>query len=116
MTNHRANAMQGIANLLPRLDDPDPDIRFMQLNDLAAILNGPGSESLRNETHAAARVIDRLIKALTDSNGEVQNQALKWYISQLSHKYDANLDTALGLLLSEHPMTTWHRILTRSPS
>lgn len=70
--------MQGIANLLPRLDDPDPDIRFMQLNDLAAILNGPGSESLRNDSHAAARVIDRLVKALTDSNGEVQNQALKW--------------------------------------
>ena len=70
--------MQGIANLLPRLDDPDPDIRFMQLNDLTAILNSPGSESLRTDTHAAARVIDKIIKSLTDSNGDCVNQALKW--------------------------------------
>ena len=70
--------MQGIANLLPKLDDPDPDIRYMQLNDLAAILTTPGSESLRTDSHAAARVIDKIIKALTDGNGEVQNQALKW--------------------------------------
>lgn len=70
--------MQSIASLLPKLDDPDPDIRFMQLNDLAAILSTQSSEQLRSDTHAAARVIDRIIKALTDSNGEVQNQALKW--------------------------------------
>lgn len=75
----RTTAMQNIANLLPKLDDPDPDIRFMQLNDLAAILQSSNSEQLRNDTHAAARVIDRIIKALTDTNGEVQNQALKWY-------------------------------------
>lgn len=74
----RASAMQSILGLLPKLDDPDPDIRFMQLNDLAAILVTPGSESLRSDTHTAAKVIDRLIKALTDGNGEVQNQALRW--------------------------------------
>ncbi|KAK5085419.1 hypothetical protein LTR05_004704 [Lithohypha guttulata] len=77
MARDRASAMQSIASLLPKLDDPDPDIRFMQLNDLAAILSTQSSEQLRSDTHAAARVIDRIIKALTDSNGEVQNQALK---------------------------------------
>jgi len=70
--------MQGIANLLPKLDDPDPDIRFMQLNDLTAILNSPGSESLRTDSHAAGRVIDKVINSLTDSNGDCVNQALKW--------------------------------------
>ncbi|KAK5939285.1 hypothetical protein PMZ80_008589 [Knufia obscura] len=77
MARDRASAMQGIANLLPKLDDPDPDIRFMQLNDLTAILNSPGSESLRTDTHAAARVIDKIIKSLTDSHGDCVNQALK---------------------------------------
>lgn len=80
MARDRASAMQSIASLLPKLDDPDPDIRFMQLNDLAAILNNSSSEALRSDSHAAAKVIDRIIKALTDGNGEVQNQALKWYV------------------------------------
>lgn len=78
MARDRASVIQGIANLLPKLDDPDPDIRFMQLNDLANILNSPSSDYLRTDQHSAARVIERLIKALTDQNGEVQNQALKW--------------------------------------
>ena len=77
----RVNAMQSILGLLPKLDDPDPDIRFMQLNDLAAILVTTGSESLRSDTHTSAKVIDRIIKALTDGNGEVQNQALKWLVT-----------------------------------
>lgn len=75
----RNNAAQNISNLLSKLDDPDPDIRYMQLNDLNSILSGAASDFLRNDTHTAARIIDRLMKALTDSNGEVQNQALKWY-------------------------------------
>lgn len=72
--------MQSIATLLTKLDDPDPDIRFMQLNDLVGILNSSGAESLRNDSHSAARVIDKLIKALTDTNGAVQSQALNWYV------------------------------------
>lgn len=79
----RVNAMQSILGLLPKLDHPDPDIRFMQLNDLASILEKPGSESLRSDSHTSAKVIDRVIKALTDTNGEVQNQALKWLVTVL---------------------------------
>ena len=86
----RVNAMQSILGLLPKLEDPDPDIRFMQLNDLAAILVTPGSESLRSDAHTAAKVIDRIIKALTDGNGEVQNQALKWSVIILQRFLMAN--------------------------
>lgn len=78
MSHSRASAMQGIVALLPKLDDPDPDIRFMQLNDLVNILNSPGAEYLRNDSHGAARIIDKIIKALTDGNGAVQSQALNW--------------------------------------
>jgi len=78
MAKDRAAAAQGIGVLLSKLDDPDPDIRFMQLNDLAQILSVPASVFIRTDTHTAARITDGLLKALGDQHGEVQNQALKW--------------------------------------
>jgi hypothetical protein len=78
MAKDRSAAMQGIAVLLPKLDDPDPDIRFMQLSDLTNILQADASSYIKEDTHTAARIIEGLLKALADSNGEVQNQALKW--------------------------------------
>jgi hypothetical protein len=74
----KSAAMQGIAVLLPKLDDPDPDIRFMQLSDLTNILLADASIYIKDDTHTAARIIEGLLKALADTNGEVQNQALKW--------------------------------------
>lgn len=78
MARDRNAAQQGIATLLSKLNDPDPDIRFMQLSDFATILNSPSSEYVRNDSHTAARLIEGLLKALSDQHGEVQNQALKW--------------------------------------
>jgi len=78
MDRDRNAAQHGIATLLGKLNDPDPDIRFMQLSDLAAILNGPASVYIKSDSHTAARLIEGLLKALSDQNGEVQNQALKW--------------------------------------
>jgi cullin-associated NEDD8-dissociated protein 1 len=75
----RAAAAQGITTLLSKINDPDPDIRFMQLNDLANILVAPASIYVSGDTHTAARIVEGLLKSLSDSNGEVQNQALKWY-------------------------------------
>ena len=78
MAKDRSQAAQGIATLLTKLNDPDPDIRFMQLSDLTNILASPASEYVKTDTHTAARVIEGLLKALADTNGEVQNQALRW--------------------------------------
>lgn len=78
MAKDRNAANQGISSLLPKLSDPDPDIRFMQLNDLANILHSSGSEYIKNDNHTAARLIDALLKVLSDGNGEVQNKALNW--------------------------------------
>lgn len=77
MARDRSAAAQGISQLLSRLSDPDPDIRFMQLSDLSNILNGAASEYLKSDTHTTARIIDGLLKSLSDQHGEVQNQALK---------------------------------------
>lgn len=78
MAKDRASSAQALASLLPKLNDPDPDIRFMSLSDLSNILAAPASNYISNDSNTAARVVDGLLKALTDTNGEVQNQALKW--------------------------------------
>jgi cullin-associated NEDD8-dissociated protein 1 len=78
MARDRNSAQASIAQLLTKINDPDPDIRFMQLNDLANILLAPASEYIRDDTHSAARIIEGLLKVLADQHGEVQNQALKW--------------------------------------
>ena len=78
MNKDRQSAQQALTSLLPKLNDPDPDIRFMSLSDLATVLASPASSYIANESHSAARVVDGLLKSLQDPNGEVQNQALKW--------------------------------------
>jgi cullin-associated NEDD8-dissociated protein 1 len=78
MAKDRASAAQTIITLLPKLLDPDPDIRFMSLSDLCNILVSPASNYISNDNNTAARVVEGLLKSLTDTNGEVQNQALKW--------------------------------------
>ncbi|KAK5380373.1 hypothetical protein LTR20_007188 [Exophiala xenobiotica] len=77
MAVNRGSVHASITAMLNKIADPDPDIRFMQLSDLASVLSSPSSEYMRNESHTAARIIDALLKTLTDQNGEVQNQALK---------------------------------------
>jgi cullin-associated NEDD8-dissociated protein 1 len=78
MARDRHAAQASIASLLNKINDPDPDIRFMQLSDLANILIAPSSEFVKQDSHTAARIIDGLLKSLADQHGEVQNQALKW--------------------------------------
>ena len=72
--------VQSVASLLPKLSDPDPDIRFMTLSDLNNLLRSPTSSYLLTDLVTSARVFDGLLKALIDKNGEVQNQALKWLV------------------------------------
>lgn len=64
--------------LLPKLTDPDPDLRYMSLNDLYSILALPTSNVLVNDYHTSTKTVECLLKALDDKNGEVQNQAIKW--------------------------------------
>lgn len=63
--------------LIGKLSDPDPDFRFMSLDDLLKILNGNRHDLLHSNYSTAAQVVDAVIKALGDQNGEVQNMALR---------------------------------------
>jgi len=65
--------------LLDKLEDPDPDLRYMSLNDLLALLKNKNSAWLTGEITYGGKVVDGILKALQDQNGEVQNMALKWY-------------------------------------
>lgn len=66
--------------LLPKLTDPDPDLRYMSLNDLYSILALSTSNVLVNEYHTSTKTVECLLRALDDKNGEVQNQAIKWLV------------------------------------
>lgn len=83
MANDRSRVQSAISSLLPKLDDPDSDIRFMSLSDLANLLSAPTSIYITSDTHTSAKIIDGLLKVLNDSHGEVQNQALKWRVQRL---------------------------------
>lgn len=70
-----------VVQLLGKLNDTDPDFRFMALNDLIAVFANAKNDMLYHDYNTAARTIDYVVKALDDQNGEVQNQAIKWSVS-----------------------------------
>ncbi|KAL1590239.1 hypothetical protein WHR41_01346 [Cladosporium halotolerans] len=65
-----------VASLLPKLNDPDPDIRYMTLNDLHSMLDIGSPSFLLHDYTTCARVVDGLIHTLNDGNGDVQNMAI----------------------------------------
>ncbi|KAI1473338.1 TIP120-domain-containing protein [Daldinia eschscholtzii] len=68
---------QTIAGLLAKLADPDPDFRFMSLNDLHQILTKQKVDFLTHDYNTSSRIVDNVVKTLDDQNGEVQNLAVK---------------------------------------
>jgi cullin-associated NEDD8-dissociated protein 1 len=66
-----------VAHLLPKLHDEDPDFRFMALNDLQQILNVAHAKFLEHDYTTSAKTVDGLLNTLNDTNGEVQNMAIK---------------------------------------
>ncbi|KAJ8113598.1 hypothetical protein ONZ43_g5120 [Nemania bipapillata] len=68
---------QNIGHLLSRLNDADPDFRFMSLNDLHQILTKPKTDFLAHDYNTSSRIVDAVIRSLDDQNGEVQNLAVK---------------------------------------
>nr|OQO15556.1 hypothetical protein B0A51_17129 [Rachicladosporium sp. CCFEE 5018] len=66
-----------IASLLPKLSDPDSDIRYMTLNDMHAMLEIGAPTFLQHDYIVCAKVVEGLLTTLTDGNGDVQNMAIK---------------------------------------
>ncbi|KAF2439257.1 TIP120-domain-containing protein [Karstenula rhodostoma CBS 690.94] len=66
-----------VTQLLPKLQDDDPDFRFMALSDLHDMLLLGHAAFLQSDNLACAKTVEGLLSTLVDSNGEVQNQAVK---------------------------------------
>ena len=66
-----------VAQLLPKLNDDDPDFRFMALSDLHDILVIAHAGLLLHDEVTSAKTVEGLLSTLVDTNGEVQNQAVK---------------------------------------
>ncbi|EGO61691.1 hypothetical protein NEUTE1DRAFT_77832 [Neurospora tetrasperma FGSC 2508] len=66
-----------VSLLLTKISDADPDFRYMALNDLLATFNVAKPDILQHDFNTSNRTLDEVIKALSDQNGEVQNQAIK---------------------------------------
>jgi cullin-associated NEDD8-dissociated protein 1 len=69
---------QNVAALLHKLNDADPDLRYMSLEDLSKVLENGKPDFLHHDYNTAARTVDGVLKTLDDQNGEVQNLAIKW--------------------------------------
>ena len=67
-----------VAALLPKFTDADADLRYMALNDLQNLLGAGHPGFLLSDLTTVGRTVDALLKTLDDTNGEVQNQAIKW--------------------------------------
>lgn len=81
----RQATQANLNGLLSKLDDPDPDMRYMSLNDLLGILNSQNSAYLAQDQRSSTKLADGLLKALDDQHGDVQNQALKWSVYSKRH-------------------------------
>ncbi|THY87864.1 TIP120-domain-containing protein [Aureobasidium pullulans] len=66
-----------VAALLPKLQDVDPDIRYMSLNDLNQMLTIGHPTFISHDYSCCARVVEGLLHTLNDQNGDVQNMAIK---------------------------------------
>lgn len=66
-----------VATVVSKLNDPDSDIRFMNLNDLHTMLEVGSPTFLSHDYTTCCKVVDGLLLTLADTHGDVQNQALK---------------------------------------
>lgn len=77
-TNFQNATAQTVMQVLGKISDPDPDLRFMSLNDLNAILLASPTAVTNNDYNTTTKIVEALLKSFRDHNAEVQNAAIKW--------------------------------------
>lgn len=87
--------------VLQKISDADPDFRYMALNDLLTTFNIAKPDIILHDFNTSSRTLDEVIKALSDQNGEVQNQAIKVLgplVKKLPHQlYNTALEKLIQL-------------------
>ncbi|KAI8905790.1 armadillo-type protein [Powellomyces hirtus] len=84
-----------IASLLEKMSHHDSDYRWMATNDLMAALQ---SDAFHLEDVNEKKVVTALIKLLTDSNGEVQNVAVKCFAPLVKKIHESQLQEVVDQL------------------
>lgn len=72
-----AVSAQHVIALLPKLEHDDPDFRFMALSDMRDCFENGQPGFLGTDYTTSAKVVDGLVHTLKDTNGDVQNMAVK---------------------------------------
>ncbi|KAI8826801.1 armadillo-type protein [Fimicolochytrium jonesii] len=84
-----------VASLLDKMSHHDPDYRWMATNDLMGALQ---SDSFQMEDVNEKKVVSALIKLLEDSNGEVQNVAVKCFAPLVKKIHENQLQEVVDQL------------------
>ncbi|KAK9239401.1 armadillo-type protein [Lipomyces kononenkoae] len=99
MASYNTNPSYAIQPLLEKLSSEDSDYRFMSLSDLHAILTNK-TVALGDSTTTISRIVDGVLKSLSDNNAEVQNLAVKCLAPLTARINDTQLTNVLNRLSS----------------
>ncbi|KAK9367631.1 armadillo-type protein [Lipomyces kononenkoae] len=99
MASYNSNPSYAIQPLLEKLSSEDSDYRFMSLSDLHAILTNK-TVALGDSTTTINRIVDGVLKSLSDNNAEVQNLAVKCLAPLTARINDTQLTNVLNRLSS----------------
>ncbi|CCH44180.1 Cullin-associated NEDD8-dissociated protein 1 [Wickerhamomyces ciferrii] len=78
MSTDFKGADQKLKQVLDKVKDVDPDLRFMALNDLNKLLRDHNL-IISTVNSYSSKIMNILLDSLSDSNSDVQNQALKCF-------------------------------------
>ncbi|VDP09421.1 unnamed protein product [Heligmosomoides polygyrus] len=92
-----ATSAYHVAQLIDKMMSVDKDYRFMAVNDLMRELQ---SNSMRLDDDSEKKVVRMLIRLLDDSNGEVQNLAVKCLGTVTQRVKEAQAETLVDALCS----------------
>ncbi|KAK2859905.1 hypothetical protein FQN49_004587, partial [Arthroderma sp. PD_2] len=68
MAFHKQSIQQSLGPLLVKFTDPDPDIRYMSLNDLLALIENCNASYFQQDSAACNQIVAGLLKSLEDQN------------------------------------------------
>lgn len=86
-----------IGSLLDKMSSNDKDFRFMATSDL---MNDLQKESIKLDDDSERRIVKGVLKLLEDTNGEVQNQAVKCLGPLVCKVREAQIETICETLCS----------------
>ncbi|KAK9323361.1 armadillo-type protein [Lipomyces orientalis] len=100
MASYNTNTSYAIQPLLEKLSSEDSDFRFMSLSDLHTILSNKTVALASDSTTTINRIVDGVLKSLSDNNAEVQNLAVKCLAPLTARINDTQLTNVLNRLSS----------------